>query len=119
VLGELRGDGLGDAAPPGSHRADDVENFGGGHILNKVAYGPSVERLVNVLVATIGREDDHLGVGKLVEDRSGRGEPVHDRHAEVHQDDVRPQLPIFLERLLAVSRLRNNLETGLGLEIRH
>src|SRR5437667_12798234 len=71
---------------------------------------------MNVLVAVIGGEHDYAGVGELIEDRSGRGEPVHDRHAEIHEDDVGAKFAILLERFLTVRRLSDHLEVRFGRE---
>ncbi len=74
---------------------------------------------MNVLVAVIGGEHDYPGVGELVENRSGRGKPVHDRHAEIHQDDVGTKFAILLECFLTVRRLTDHLQIGFGREECH
>src|SRR5947199_351728 len=92
---------------------DEAAPQGGGYGFGPVA---GVEGPMNVLVAVIGGEHDYAGVGELIEDRSGRGEPVHDRHAEIHEDDVGAKFAILLERFLTVRRLSDHLEVRFGRE---
>jgi hypothetical protein len=62
-------------------------------VLKKEAACPAAERLEDVLVALEGGQDQDPGlvIGRLLEDAAGRLQPVHDRHLDVHQDDIRPQ----------------------------
>jgi hypothetical protein len=55
----------------------------------------------------------------LFDDRSGRREPIHDRHAEIHEYNVRPERLVLLERFLTISCLADDFQTGLGREERN
>ena len=62
-----------------------------------------------VLVDEAGQRDDlDLGMARL--DLGGRRDPVHDRHQQVHDDDVRAQRLDRGQRLDAVLRLADHLE---------
>ena len=55
---------------------------------------------------------------RVVGDPAGRGEPVEQRHPDVHQDDVGAQFTHPAQRLLAVGGLPGHLDVGLGVEQR-
>ena len=46
--------------------------------------------------------------------RPGRGDPVHDRHLEIHEDDVGGAPTTELDRLGAVRRHPDELQVRLG-----
>jgi hypothetical protein len=50
---------------------------------------------------------------------SGRGDAVHPRHRQVHQDDVRRVFGHQRERLEAVAGLPDDVEVRLRLELAH
>jgi len=50
---------------------------------------------VHVFISRIRGQHDDARVGKLLEDRVGRLQPIHDRHAEVHENEIRTELTVF------------------------
>src|SRR5829696_5143174 len=56
------------------------------------------------------RERHDLHIRQFRENGSGGFQAVHDGHQEVHQDDVRLELPGHLQRLLAVRGFSDDLE---------
>ena len=67
-----------------------------------------------VSISTRGRD----GPDCVAEDLAGRFQPVHDRHPDVHQNDVGPQMPRQADRVRAVGGLAHDLQAGLGGEHR-
>jgi hypothetical protein len=69
----------------------------------------------DVLVEVEGRQHEHAG--RRLDPGAGQPcgglDPVHPGHADVHQDDVRSQLPCALDRLGAVACLADDLEVFL------
>ena len=67
---------------------------------------PKALGVVEVLGVSGDREDrDVARRGRLLQ-RAAELEPVHPRHREVGHDEIRPQLPRFLERLKSIVRVR-------------
>ena len=93
------------AAPHQPHRGDQVL---GGDVLEQEAAGPGGQRRVHVLVQVErGQHDDPraVPVPRGGQDPPGRLEPVHLRHPDVHQHDVRPVLERGRDRLPPVRGL--------------
>ena len=57
----------------------------------------------------IHREPDDLNRGIPLADHTGRLQPVHSRHVDVHEHDIRRQRPGQIYGLTAVSRLTDQL----------
>ena len=55
-------------------------------------------------------------VGKLGRDALGRGDAVHARHVDIHEEDVRGQPRGHLERFLARGSRPDDLDVGLERE---
>jgi hypothetical protein len=89
----------------------------GRHVLEEKAARAAAERVVDVLVEVEGREHDHprraLPVGGHL---PGRLDAVHDRHAHVHEDDMRALLAAELHRLLPVGGGSHDAEVVLRAE---
>ncbi len=64
----------------------------------------------HLFVGVEGGEHDHLRRVRPRAQPSRRGDPVHRRHAEVHQDDVRPGPPHQFLGLRAVGGLPDDLD---------
>ena len=115
--GELADQAPGDARReqclPGGHHPDGGEQVGGQRVLEQEAAGPGPQRREDVLVQVEGGQDERTDV-------AARGDPpggldaVHDRHPDVHQDDVGTGPPGRLHRLRAVARLADHGEAGRG-----
>ncbi len=67
-------------------------------VLEQESAGPGAQCLVHVLIQVVGGQDDHphlMGAlaGRLLGgDAAGGGQPVHQRHPDVHEHDVGPRL---------------------------
>src|SRR5262249_4842751 len=88
----------------------------GRHVLEQEAARADTQRLVDVLVQIKGRENEHAALDAAQQDAPGRLDPVHGRHTDVHQDDVREQPLRQLDRLAAVAGLADDLDVVLGAE---
>jgi hypothetical protein len=74
------------------------------------------ERVEDVCVEAERRQDQDTG-GRLVgDDPPGCFDPVHCRHADVHQHDLWPKAPRGLDRVLAVFRLADDGQLWLALQ---
>jgi hypothetical protein len=87
-----------------------------GHVLEQEAGRPRAQRVDDVLVEVVRRQDQHAGrVAELVQP-ARRLDAVHARHPDVHEDDVGPQRPHLRQRDLAVGGLTDHLDVRLGLQ---
>jgi hypothetical protein len=84
----------GEQGVAGGDHADGVDEFGGGGVLEEEAAGAGAQRRIHVLIQVEGREHQHSWPGGAGggEDLAGCLQSVHDRHPDVHQDDVGPQV---------------------------
>ncbi|MDH6614991.1 hypothetical protein M2163_002099 [Streptomyces sp. SAI-135] len=100
------------------HRPHGTQEFRRFGVLDQEAGGTGADRLEDVLVELEGGEHDHPHVleAGVPGDAPGRGETVEQRHADVHQDDVRPQFAHLAHRLLAVGGLPRHLDVRLRVE---
>src|SRR4051794_5688913 len=64
------------------------------HVFEQVALRARLKRAVDVFVAVVGREHDHLRVRKLSPYRTDGLDAAHLGHAQVHQHHVRPVLAV-------------------------
>ena len=102
----------------GRDDADAGEEPFGRLVLEHEASGSGAQGVVDVLVEVEGREHEHPGVVACAggQQLARRLDPVHARHPHVHQDDVGPEAPRGLDRLLAVARLTDDLDVVVGPE---
>ena len=77
-------------------------------------WAPALDRLEEVGLAVGDREHDDADVGQLRLDPPRGLETAHDRHRDVHQDDVGQQVSRQSQTLLAVARLSHDLEVLLA-----
>jgi hypothetical protein len=104
-----------DGLAPMDH-AHGLDEVVGGHVLEQEAGRTSPQRVDDVLVEVVRRQDQHAGrVAELVEP-ARRLDAVHARHPDVHEDDVGPQRPHLRQRDLAVGGLADHLDVRLGLQ---
>ena len=95
-------------------RMDRTHELGARRVLEEIAGRAGLERRDDVAVGVVGREHEHprrhasLGEGA---DRVGAAQP---RHAQVHQDHVRPSAAGQRQRLGAVRRLADDLEVRIA-----
>ena len=74
-------------------------------------------RFVDVFVLIEGGQHQHPGGAfGLVEDASSRVDPVHARHPDVHQDDVRVDRGGLVHRVDSILGLAHDLEVILSLD---
>lgn len=94
--------------------AHGVGKFGGGAVLEEVAFCSGVQRSAEVTGAGEGGEDDDSGVGEAVADFGGEGEAGHSGHFDVGDEDVGLLLRDGLERLVAVGGASADGDVGFG-----
>jgi signal transduction histidine kinase len=82
--------------------------------LEQVTGGTASDRGQQVRLGARGGEDDDLGLGGGLTQLRQRLEPVHPRHREIEQDELRPVHPGKFDRFRAVRRLAHDLEAVLG-----
>ena len=88
-------------------------------VLEQEAAGAGVQRVVHVLVEVEGGQHQDPRAGRVGrDDPPGRLDPVHDRHAHVHQHDVGALLAAQPHGLRAVGRGADDGEVRLGVEQR-
>src|SRR5262245_40796981 len=81
-------------------------------IFEQVAGGACLERRERVLLAGVHGQDDHGGGGVLLDDATGRLEPVQPGHGDVHEDEPWPQLVDQLDDLVTVLGLADHFDAG-------
>src|SRR5213593_1373014 len=87
-LGQVRlDDGLGDSGAQvhhaSQHLVDRPHQIARGLSLDDVALDARLERLQDVVVVRVHRQENGLGAGTGAEDLPGRAEPVQERHREI------------------------------------
>ena len=95
--------------------ADPVGELVGRGVLEQEAAGAGLQRVVDVLVEVVGRQDEHAG-RVAGGDPAGRGNAVELGHADVHEHDVGRQARDAVDGLVAVRRLADDLDVGVVLE---
>lgn len=92
------------------------EQVVGQRVFQQEPTGARAECVEHVLVEVEGGEDEHTGRGLTLisGDPSRRLDTVHDRHADVYEDDVRSLARDQLDRGLTVSRFADDLDVGCG-----
>jgi hypothetical protein len=96
------------AHPP--HRLKDLL-LGG--VLEDITRRPSLQCLQQVIGVLVHRHHEDADLGMPLLDLARGRQPIHLRHAHVHQEHVRPQTRAHQQRLPAVGSLTYNLDVGL------
>ena len=81
--------------------------------LDQELAGTRLHRPAQVVALALNRHDDDGRGRDFLGEGFGRLNPVHDRHVDVHQDDVRGQLLGLLHPFLAVDRGAHDLDVRL------
>src|SRR5207253_7589253 len=81
--------------------------------LDQELAGPRLHSPPQVVPLALDRHDDDRGPGRLLGQHLGRLDAVHDRHVDVHQDQVRGDLLRLLDALLAIDGGGDDLDVGL------
>ena len=81
-------------------------------LLEDVALGARLEAAREQRALAVGREDQHRRVGRSLGELLRRVEPVHPRHAHVHDHDVGPAALREVDRALPVARLTDHPDVG-------
>src|SRR5713226_9162780 len=88
----------------------------GRDVLEKEPACAGGERIEDVLVEVIGRQDDDLARDGSFGEAARRLDAVNAGHAKVHQDDVRMQRADGVDRGRSVGGLADDFEIRLGIE---
>src|SRR5690606_28553093 len=99
----------------GRHDPDGPSQFVGGCVLQQEAAGSSTQRFVDVVVQVEGGQHDDLRVtqSRCTKYSAGRFQPVDLRHADIHQHDVRAQLPYGVRHVRSVGRVTDDVDVRL------
>ena len=122
VLDESAGGGGSHDRVAGVHMVDRSHELLQGGVLEEEAAGARPDRLIGVLIEVEGGQDDHpRAAGSALDDGARRVNPVHPRHAHVHEDDVRldpldqvdggASVPCFPDDFDALLGLQQHAET--------
>jgi len=84
---------------------DGVNQIAGGGLFEQVTGGSRLQRLEEILLVVMHRQNQHLNLFVPLPDLPGGIHAIHDRHANVHKHYVRNQLLYLLESLVPVFRL--------------
>ena len=115
-LGEQPGDGRVEVDLAGVGGADGGGDLLGLGVLEDVAGRAGLEGGGDLLLLDERGHRHDLGLGPLGLDPADRGDAVHVRHQQVHQDDVRLEAAGHRHALGAVGRLADDLDVGLEVE---
>ena len=85
------------------------------HSLDDVAARPSLQCLVDILIALVSCENDELGIWMAGHHGTDGLDAAHSRKAKVHERDVGKVLFEKLDGLFAASRLGNRCHVRRGL----
>ncbi len=85
-------------------------------VFEEEAAGAGDERVKHVLVEVEGREHQHPWGSRHGEELPGGLEPVHHRHADIHQHDVGAGPLAGVDGLSAVAGLGDDTDLRVGLE---
>jgi len=113
-----------DAVKPGRDRraeallaradeADPAANFLGGGLLEDIPRGPRRERFPDIGIVRVGGQDEDPGGREGGDDLSGGFQPIHQRHGNVHDDDVRLEFLGEGDGFASIERAADYLEIGL------
>ena len=117
VLDEPAGGGGGHDRVAAVHMVDRGHELLQGGVLEEEAAGARPDRLVGVLVEVEGGQDNDSGAaGAAPGDGARRLDPVHSRHAHVHEDDIRLDPLDQVDGGASVLRLPDDLDSLLGLQ---
>ncbi len=108
--GNAAGEGCIAAGDSTQERRDLLGRLG----LEEVAGRSCADRAEEVLLRVGSRENDDLAVRRLLANLRQRGQPVHARHRQVEQHEIRLRRPGDLQCLLAVLGLADDVEPLLS-----
>ena len=94
----------------GHHRVNALEQQFGRRVLHHHAAGAELQRVDHVRVAHFRRQQQRAHRRRQCRELAQRGEPRRDRHHEIEQQDVGPQLRRESDRVTAVSRFADRRE---------
>jgi RNA polymerase sigma-70 factor (ECF subfamily) len=94
----------------GGHGEDGRADVLGAGILGQVAAGSGAQRAEHALVVGEGGEGDDARAGEPIAQRLGGGDPVHARHAQVHEHDIGLMDQGERDRLLPVRSAGHELD---------
>ena len=116
LLDERRGDARGERRRALRRGLDPREQLLGLGVLEQVAGRARVERVGDPPPVGERRQDDDARPVLAAADRARGLDAVHDRHLQVHEDDVGVAVRAAVDGLLAVARDAHDLDAVAGLE---
>src|SRR5947209_1560074 len=90
------------------HLGDRLDELCRDPVLRNVAGSAGLTRSVDIGARVRARQHQHACALALLANDAGRLEAVHDGHADVHQDHVRPELACQPHGFLAVTRVADH-----------
>ena len=101
---------------PRLHRLDGLEQIGVGGALVDIGGGPRLHGLLDVVLVLVHGQHDHFGLRPAALDLPQAVQPVHFRHGQVEQQQIRFELLKQLEGLFAVRRLAHHRQVRIALQ---
>ena len=102
--------------PPGHHRVNALEEQFGRRVLHHDASSAELQRLDDVRVARLGREQQRADRRRQRRQLAKRREPGRHRHAQVEQKNVGPQVRREPDGVPAVAGFANDTHRGIRFE---
>ncbi len=116
---EFRGDQGGNDGLPLMHGTDALQQVVPRRVLEKVGLRARSQTSVDVLVLVEGREYDEASRRDLLSDRRNRLHPVHLRHPQVQQSNIRAVAEELLHGFPAVAHLGDHHHVRPAVDQRH
>ena len=117
MLDESAGGGGSHDRVAGVHMVDRSHELLQGRVFEEEAAGARPDRLIGVLIEVEGGQDDDSGAaGSALDDGACRLDPVHPRHAHVHEDDVRLDPLDQIDGGASILRFPDDFDALLGLQ---
>ena len=115
LLDEAPGDSWGQERLSGGNGSDAVDELLARSVFQQESAGPGLECFVDVFIQIERGEDQDPGSLPVGQAASGV-DAVHDRHADVHEDDVGVQGMGGLDGLSAVGDIGHDVDVGFRLQ---
>ena len=76
-----------------------------GHGFQQILLHPDLDRLFRELKVVVTADQDDFGFGQLGADHFAERQPIHERHFDIGDQNIRTQLADLRQRQLAVRRI--------------
>ena len=113
---DLFGDGWIEVGMAGAHAPDRPDEFFRGALLQEISARARSEQLLNIAAVGVARENQYFRGRDLRLQHLRRGQAVHPRHRDVHDDHVGAELPDHVDCRETVAGLADDLQIIFAIE---